>query len=114
MPKVKVLLIAGGRDKEMDFGPLTGTLKSHIKKAYLFGESKNKLNQLWQEQFPCQVMPDLKTIVSQAATDADQGDVILLSPGCASQDMFLNYADRGLKFTEEINRWFKNEKGNRS
>ena len=61
---------------------------------------------------PCQVFNDLNSVIDQAASEAREGDVILLSPGCASHDMFENYAERGLKFIEEITRWFTDEKKN--
>ncbi len=104
-----VCLIAGGLDKNMDFAPVL-TEKDRIKAVFLVGECKNKLENLWKNDISCVIFKTFEDAVIAACDKAESGDVVLLSPGCASMDMFKDYKDRGNKFTLIINGRFKSEK----
>ncbi|MFZ2656202.1 MAG: UDP-N-acetylmuramoyl-L-alanine--D-glutamate ligase [Victivallales bacterium] len=104
-----VCLIAGGLDKKMDFSPILGE-KNRIKAAFLIGECRKKLANLWKNDISCTIFNSLDEAVLAACDKAEPGDVVLLAPGCASMDMFKDYKDRGQKFTHIINRRFESEK----
>jgi len=96
-----VLLILGGLDKEMDFSPLA-RMGHHIKKAYITGLCKEKLNNVLKKHINCALVSSFYEAVMSACEDAVSGDVVLLSPACASMDVFKNYQERGNKFIEII------------
>ncbi len=104
-----VCLIAGGLDKNMDFSPVLGE-KNRIKAAFLIGECKKRLANMWKNDISCIIFNSLDEAVLAACDMAEPGDVVLLAPGCASMDMFKDYKDRGQKFTHIINRRFESEK----
>jgi UDP-N-acetylmuramoylalanine--D-glutamate ligase len=99
-----IVLIAGGRDKGQDFSPLADLVRRHVRHLVLIGEGAEPMARAWagvaQER-----APGLREAV-QAAYQAAQGSgsVVLLSPGCASFDMFRDYEDRGRRFKEEVAR----------
>ena len=99
-----IVLIAGGRDKGQDFSPLAELVRRHVRHLVLIGEGAEPMARAWagvaQER-----APGLREAV-QAAYQAAQGSgsVVLLSPGCASFDMFRDYEDRGRRFKEEVAR----------
>ncbi len=104
-----VCLIAGGLDKDMDFSPLL-KYKGKIKKIFLVGKSKNKLENLFRHVIDYGVFDSFEQSVNAACDCAESGDAVLLSPGCASMDMFKNYIERGIFFKEIIKRrCFENE-----
>jgi UDP-N-acetylmuramoylalanine--D-glutamate ligase len=103
-PPGRVLLIAGGLDKEMDFSPLTPVLPRHVREIFLIGKSREKLANLWRDIVYCHQFSSLEAAVDAAVEHAAPGDVILLSPGCASMDMFANYAERGDAFRRAVKR----------
>jgi len=92
-----ICLIAGGLDKQMDFSDVL-KYKNKIKVVFLIGDSKKSLVSLWNYDIHCILCNSLKEAVYAAADFADSGDVVLLSPGCASMDMFENYQERGNVF----------------
>lgn len=96
-----ICLIAGGLDKKMDFSSIK-TRKDKIKAIFLVGESRNLLATLWNDDIHCIVCDSFGESVTKAASIAESGDVVLLSPGCASMDMFANYKERGEKFRSII------------
>jgi UDP-N-acetylmuramoylalanine--D-glutamate ligase len=98
-----ILIILGGLDKEMGFKPLLEKKKS-IKKAYLIGSCKEKLNNLLKNHIDCALFRDFEDAVNAACDEARPGDALLLSPSCASMDMFKNYQERGNKFIDLIKR----------
>ncbi|MFA6566760.1 MAG: UDP-N-acetylmuramoyl-L-alanine--D-glutamate ligase [Victivallales bacterium] len=106
--KKNVCLIAGGLDKNMDFTSVLDE-KDRIKAVFLAGECKNKLANLWKNDISCVIFNTFEDAVTAACDKAEPGDVVLLSPGCASMDMFKDYKDRGQKFTLIINRRFESE-----
>jgi len=94
-----VVLIAGGRDKESDFTPLREPVKKKVKAIILIGEAKEKMAEQLKGTTEIIIAEDMKDAVEKARNKARKGDVVLLSPGCASQDMFRDYAERGEVFS---------------
>lgn len=105
------ILIIGGTDKGADFGPLAAALKeqSNIKQVFLIGVIKQKLFDYFTSQGVTTRLTILEStrmadIVETARQAAAPGDVVLLSPSCASFDMFRNFYDRGDQFRTEVTR----------
>ncbi|MCP3967933.1 MAG: UDP-N-acetylmuramoyl-L-alanine--D-glutamate ligase [Lentisphaerae bacterium] len=101
----KVRLILGGLDKEMDFSPLKKYV-SEISKAYIIGQCREKIFEQLNEVVPCQLCDGFEECVNEACDDALSGETVLLSPGCASFDMFKSYAVRGETFCNLIRERF--------
>jgi len=93
-----VVLIAGGRDKDSDFSLLSRPIREHVKALVLMGETRDRLRQVWEGLAPAYLARDMAEAVIQAYRLAAPGDVVLLSPACASFDMFKDYAQRGEAF----------------
>ena len=96
-----IRLILGGLDKEMDFAPLKNYAAA-IKKAYILGECREKIYKSLYDNLDCEKFTDFDECVSAACREAHEGDTVLLSPGCASWDMFKNYKERGNRFKELV------------
>jgi UDP-N-acetylmuramoylalanine--D-glutamate ligase len=97
-----VILLLGGRDKDGDFDTLKPLLKQKAKKVILFGEARNRIESMIGEEVPAEKRPTLREAIGSAYENAAAGDVILLSPGCASFDEFQNYKERGNFFKEVV------------
>lgn len=97
-----IILIAGGRDKEGDFEALKDVVKGKVKVAVLIGEAKEKIKKALKEVTETIEADDLKEAVNISHKIANKGDVVLLSPACASFDMFENFEDRGRKFKKYV------------
>ena len=95
MTREPVRLIAGGRLKEHDLGAVKELLAMRAKKVYLIGESTQALRDAWSPVVDCAACGDMQAAVAQAAREAEAGEAVLLSPGCASFDQFDGYAQRG-------------------
>lgn len=93
-----VLLIAGGRDKDSDFSLLSPAIKARVRHLVLLGETKERLAHVWQGLAPIHLVADLAEAVRTCRRLARPGEVVLLSPACASFDMFRDYAHRGDTF----------------
>ncbi len=93
-----IVLIAGGKDKGSDFLPLKQILKQRVKHLILIGETQSKFRQVLNGSFSYEDANSMEDAVQQAIGKAASGDVVLLSPACASFDMFMDYADRGNQF----------------
>ncbi len=102
MTRGPVRLIAGGRLKEQNLDSVKELLTNRVQKGYLIGESARKLHAAWHDCVACEVCGDLATAVKSAAGEADAGEAILLSPGCASFDQFKNFEERGKRFAEAV------------
>lgn len=99
-----VILIAGGKDKGGDFRSLKLIFKEKVKHLVLIGETKNKFRQILNGSFSYEDAEDMEDAVTRAVEKAQPGDVVLLSPGCASFDMFKDYVERGNRFKDIVNR----------
>jgi UDP-N-acetylmuramoylalanine--D-glutamate ligase len=98
----RVILIAGGRDKELDFAAIAGVVRRQAKLAVVIGEAQDKIVRAWGEAVPCIRAFSLAEAVQVAAARAVPGDTVLLSPACASFDMFENYEHRGEVFKRYV------------
>lgn len=96
-----VRLLLGGLDKGMDFGELL-TCVPKVKKAYLLGESRKTIAYTLEELVDIELFKSFDDAVLKACEEAEPGDVVLLSPACASMDMFKNYAERGARFAQLV------------
>ncbi|MCX7220660.1 MAG: UDP-N-acetylmuramoyl-L-alanine--D-glutamate ligase, partial [Burkholderiales bacterium] len=99
----RIILIAGGEGKGQDFSPLTAPMTRYAKAIFLIGKAAAEMRQTFQE---CQIeLRDFSTLeqaVWVAAEIAQEGDIVLLSPACASLDMFRNYAHRAQVFVDTV------------
>jgi UDP-N-acetylmuramoylalanine--D-glutamate ligase len=97
-----VILIAGGRDKDGDFSLLSSLIKSRVKKLVLIGEARDKIKKVLGGLTETIFADNLEEAVMIARKSASKGDVVLLSPACASFDMFRDYKDRGEQFKKIV------------
>ncbi|MBS4060400.1 MAG: UDP-N-acetylmuramoyl-L-alanine--D-glutamate ligase, partial [Bacteroidetes bacterium] len=93
-----VILIAGGRDKHGDFNQLKPYIKDKVKAIVLIGEAKEKINKALGYLTEAYLEKDLHSAVIRANSLSERGDIVLLSPACASFDMFNDFEDRGRQF----------------
>ncbi len=96
-----VVLIAGGQGKGQDFGPLA-TVATQLRAAVLIGQDAAQLAAVLSPAVATQHADSMADAVAQAAAIAQAGDVVLLSPACASLDMFANYQARGHAFAAAV------------
>jgi len=94
----QVVLILGGKDKGGDFGELARRHKDRIRSAILIGEAAERIEREIRDVVRCERSDNMYQAVSMAYTMALKGDMVLLSPGCSSFDMFKSYAHRGEVF----------------
>jgi UDP-N-acetylmuramoylalanine--D-glutamate ligase len=97
-----IWLIAGGRDKGGDFSRLTEVIRQRVKHVIVIGEAAPILKKAWSHATTVSEAASLRDSVDFAARNALPGDVVLLSPACASFDMFLDYQDRGRQFKAAV------------
>ncbi|MCB0404897.1 MAG: UDP-N-acetylmuramoyl-L-alanine--D-glutamate ligase [Bdellovibrionales bacterium] len=98
-----VILIAGGKDKGEEYEVLEHSIRNHVKNLILVGEAKEKINRAVGDFAETFLVGTFEEAVYLAYQKARSGDVILLSPGCASQDMFKNFEERGDRYKALIN-----------
>ncbi|CEQ18493.1 UDP-N-acetylmuramoyl-L-alanine--D-glutamate ligase [Paraclostridium sordellii] len=99
-----IVLIAGGKDKQSDFTEMISYATKNVKALVLLGETADKIEQTAKLQGMNNIfrVSDMKEAVKTAYKLAQSGDVVLLSPACASWDMYPNFEARGLDFKENI------------
>ncbi|HTS17137.1 MAG TPA: UDP-N-acetylmuramoyl-L-alanine--D-glutamate ligase [Verrucomicrobiae bacterium] len=98
----RAVLIAGGRDKGLDFTSLKEVVANKVKLVVLIGEAQGKMWRAWSKVTPCVRASSMEEAVRLAASHARRGDTVLLSPACASFDMFENYEHRGEEFKRQV------------
>ena len=96
--KGKIILLAGGQSKGADFSPLNQALSTYAQLAILFGEDAGLIDKSISSAVMTLTVSSLEDAVLVANEKANSGDVVLLSPACASFDMFSNYEERGEAF----------------
>ncbi|MDR3492038.1 MAG: UDP-N-acetylmuramoyl-L-alanine--D-glutamate ligase [Gammaproteobacteria bacterium] len=96
----KLILIAGGVGKNADFSPLVPAIEKYTRSVILIGEAAPILNVLLKDCASVRLAKTMEEAVVLAASLALPGDSVLLSPACASFDMFNNFEHRGNVFTE--------------
>ena len=98
-----IIWIAGGTDKGNDYSPLFDLAKSKIKVLICLGVDNKKLVQSFSELIPIIIeSTKVSNVVDNALDLASAGDTVILSPACASFDLFENYTDRGDQFKRKI------------
>jgi UDP-N-acetylmuramoylalanine--D-glutamate ligase len=100
--KGKLILIAGGVGKGQDFSPLSAPLVKYAKALVLIGEDGPKIEAAVAASVPKVRATTLRDAIEQSKALAADGDAVLLSPACASFDMFKNYEDRGQQFVATV------------
>ena len=95
----QVVVIMGGRDKGMEFGPLAERLhEERVRGVVLIGESRSRLRALFNGAPPVRESASLDEAIRTAASMSEPGTTVLFSPACASFDMFRDFEDRGRQF----------------
>jgi UDP-N-acetylmuramoylalanine--D-glutamate ligase len=100
----KVVLIAGGLGKGADFSHMQEVVADKARAVVLIGRDAALIARALGDVVPVLYATDMPDAVQQAALKAQQGDTVLLSPACASFDMFKNYEDRGTVFVKSVKR----------
>jgi UDP-N-acetylmuramoylalanine--D-glutamate ligase len=97
-----IVLIAGGRHKGADYGPLVEAARGKVTHCFFLGEAKALLFESFRDVAHCTVVGSMDEAVSKAYHAASPGDVVLLAPACSSFDMFSDYAHRGSEFRAAV------------
>ena len=98
----RILLIAGGDGKGQDFSPLREPALRFVKGAFVIGKDSVAIGEALGAGIPVTNCGDLVTAVQAAAAQAISGDIVLLSPACASLDQFRDYKERAQVFAAEV------------
>ena len=98
-----LFLILGGQDKGNDYDKIKNLVEEKVKKIYAIGSSAEKVFNFFHNIVKVELKVSLEEVISSASKEARNGDVVLLSPACASFDMFDNYEHRGKVFKEAVN-----------
>jgi UDP-N-acetylmuramoylalanine--D-glutamate ligase len=102
--KEPIVLIAGGKDKGNDYTQVKSLVEEHVKAIVTVGKGAEKIEKFFKGMKPIHSAGmSMEEAVRLACTAAAPGDVVLLSPACASFDMFDNYEHRGRVFKELVN-----------
>ena len=97
-----VVLIAGGVGKNQDFSVLIPAVREHCKRVFTLGEAARELELALGNTVPCQRVDDLDAAIQRATAITEPGDLVLLSPACASFDLFASYEARGDYFRAQV------------
>jgi len=97
-----IVLIAGGKDKGADFSVLADLVRERVKSLVLIGEAADTMERALSGTAPVARADTLREAVETARDSASPGDVVLLSPACASFDMFDDFEDRGRQFKRAV------------
>jgi UDP-N-acetylmuramoylalanine--D-glutamate ligase len=97
-----IILILGGRHKGAPYDPLVEAMHRRVKHVVLIGEAGPQIAASIGTQFPFSYATSMSDAVKHAAQLGKRGDVVLLSPACASFDMFENYEHRGREFKKAV------------
>jgi UDP-N-acetylmuramoylalanine--D-glutamate ligase len=98
----RIWLIAGGDGKGQDFSPLREPTLRFVKGVFLIGKDGAAIGEAIGKDIPCTMSGNLVDAVKTAAQQAQSGDLVLLSPACASFDQFKDYVARAKVFAEEV------------
>jgi UDP-N-acetylmuramoylalanine--D-glutamate ligase len=99
-----ILLILGGQDKGNDYEQIKELVIQKVKKIYAIGSSAEKVFNFFHSDVKVEIEKSLEEAVNKSSSETQKGDVVLLSPACASFDMFNNYEHRGKVFKEAVNK----------
>lgn len=98
-----VVLLAGGKDKGLDYAPILPLLARKALAVVTFGQISRPLGQVFSQAVPVEVVDTLEDAVATARKIATRGSCILMSPGTSSFDQFSGYEQRGDRFREIVN-----------
>jgi UDP-N-acetylmuramoylalanine--D-glutamate ligase len=98
----RIWLIAGGEGKGQDFSPLREPALRFVKGVFLIGKDGPTIGETLGDAIPCTLSGNLEAAVRAAAQQAQSGDLVLLSPACASLDQFTDYVARAQVFAAEV------------
>ncbi|HUI29077.1 MAG TPA: UDP-N-acetylmuramoyl-L-alanine--D-glutamate ligase [Candidatus Acidoferrales bacterium] len=93
-----IVLIAGGKDKGNDYSPLFDLVRKKVRAMVLIGQAAAKMQKEFSDKTKCVMASSMEDAVAKARGEAKPGHVVLLSPACASFDMFHDYEHRGREF----------------
>jgi len=96
------VLIAGGRRKKNDLDRVLPVLEQRVRSAVLIGEAAEAMAKAWGDTVAVHVSGDMAAAVARAQALAQEGDCVLLSPGCASFDCYRNFEERGEDFAARV------------
>lgn len=102
------ILILGGRTKGDDYSRLIPSMKGKVRHLVLIGESAENFGKLFRKT-PQSTAGSMDEAVSQAMKNSSEGNTIILSPACASYDMYSNFEERGQKFRESFEKLTRGE-----
>jgi UDP-N-acetylmuramoylalanine--D-glutamate ligase len=97
-----LIVIAGGQGKGQDFSPLAASFRGKVKHVVLLGQDAAQLDTALKGVCSTEYVSSMEQAVQAAASIAHAGDTVLLSPACASLDMFRDYAHRGAMFAHAV------------
>jgi len=97
-----LIVLIGGRDKGNDYERLVGPVREHVRAVIAIGESADKVRSAFERVVPVETAPTMESAVAAARSLAQVGDIVLLSPACASFDWFENYEQRGRVFKDVV------------
>ena len=98
----QIVLIAGGKDKGFEFDSIAPLVRERVRVCVLIGEMRERIARSWSG-VDCRISASLEEAVEAARRAANDGDVVLFSPGTSSFDMFRNYGERGNRFKDAVN-----------
>ena len=99
-----IFLILGGQDKGNDYNQIKDLVTAKVKKIYAIGVSADKVFNFFHKLVKVEIKTSMEEAVGSANKEARENDIVLLSPACASFDMFQNYEHRGKVFKEAVNK----------
>ncbi len=99
-----IFLILGGQDKGNDYNKIKQLVIDKVKKVYVIGSSADTIYTFFHSIVKVELKPTLEDVVLAANKEAKENEIVLLSPACASFDMFDNYEHRGKVFKEAVNK----------
>jgi UDP-N-acetylmuramoylalanine--D-glutamate ligase len=97
-----IILIAGGQAKGQDFSGLQKVVKNVVKRVILIGEDADKLKSVLNDSVEIEMVDSMQSALFSSHQAAESGDTVLLSPACASFDMFDGFEHRGHCFIEAV------------
>ena len=98
-----IILLLGGKNKNSDFRLLLPHIKRHVKHILSYGEAGGEIAAAIGDAVRLNRVSSLNQAVASAHNLANPGDIVLMSPGCASFDQFDNFEERGKIFKESVN-----------
>ena len=99
-----MFLILGGQDKGNDYNQIKELIIERVTKIYAIGSSADKIFNFFHKDVKVEIVSSMQSAVIESNKEAREGEIVLLSPACASFDMFENYEHRGKIFKELVNK----------